>query len=390
MTTRCERSGLTKHFLRAATAMGVVAAAGVVLAQAGGQPPRGASGPPEHAKVVPGQQPAESVRDGAQLRHAPRRAPVGLGQRDPGRRRRQARLGRRPLRHQFLRRIDGESDRQARSLRQGRGPVRRRADPVAARHGRRQAGQRLGRRRARGQRRGAEEVPRRQGQGQCRAEVQPAGQAAADARHSGRRPAIRRRGSPSRTTSSSPPTAASSWPRRTTRSSSTRTARAPSAASRSSPPTASSSRASAPSASAPSEFRGPHSLAFDSKGRLFVADRGNRRIQIFDQDGKHLDTWYQFSRISGLTITADDTLYAIDSESDDNYNPGWRKGLRVGSARTGEVWYFVPEHVSKQASGMGGYGSMGEGVTVDGAGNVYAGEVGPIQGLTKYVPRLKR
>ena len=140
----------------------------------------------------------------------------------------------------------------------------------------------------------------------------------------------------------------------------------------------------------PSEFRGPHSLAMDSRGRLFVADRGNRRIQIFDQEGKHLDTWYQFSRISGLAIAADDTLYAIDSESDDNYNPGWRKGLRVGSARTGEVWFFVPEHVSKQASGMGGYGSMGEGVTVDGQGNVYAGEVGPIQGLTKYVPRLKR
>jgi sugar lactone lactonase YvrE len=140
----------------------------------------------------------------------------------------------------------------------------------------------------------------------------------------------------------------------------------------------------------PSEFRGPHALAFDSKGRLFVADRGNRRIQIFDQEGKHLDTWYQFSRISGLAISADDTLYAIDSESDDNYNPGWRKGLRVGSARTGEVWFFVPEHVSKQASGMGGYGSMGEGVTVDGQGNVYAGEVGPIQGLTKFVPRLKR
>jgi sugar lactone lactonase YvrE len=138
------------------------------------------------------------------------------------------------------------------------------------------------------------------------------------------------------------------------------------------------------------QFRGPHALAFDSKGRLFVADRGNRRLQIFDQDGKHLDTWYQFSRISGLSITADDTLYAIDSESDDNYNPGWRKGLRVGSARTGEVWYFVPEHVSKQASGMGGYGSMGEGVTVDAAGNVYAGEVGPIQGLTKFIPRLKR
>jgi len=136
------------------------------------------------------------------------------------------------------------------------------------------------------------------------------------------------------------------------------------------------------------ELRGPHALAMDSQGRLFVADRGNRRIQIFDQDGNHLDTWYQFSRTSGLFIDSDDVLYAIDSESDDNYNPGWRKGLRIGSARTGEVWYFIPEHISARPSGMGGVGSMGEGVTVDAAGNIYAGEVGPIQGMTKFVPRL--
>ena len=137
------------------------------------------------------------------------------------------------------------------------------------------------------------------------------------------------------------------------------------------------------------QFRSPHSLAMDSQGRLFVADRGNNRIQIFTQDGEWLDTWYQFSRISGLFIDANDVLYAIDSESDENYNPGgWRKGLRVGSARTGEVWYFVREHVSERASGMGGVGSMGEGVTADAAGNVYAGEVGPIQGLTKFIPRL--
>ena len=138
------------------------------------------------------------------------------------------------------------------------------------------------------------------------------------------------------------------------------------------------------------QFRSPHSLAMDSQGRLFVADRGNNRIQIFTQTGEWLDTWYQFSRISGLYIDpANDMLYAIDSESDPNYNPGgWRKGLRVGSARTGEVYYFVPEHVSERSSGMGGVGSMGEGVTVDRDGNVYAGEVGPIQGMTKFVPRL--
>ena len=137
------------------------------------------------------------------------------------------------------------------------------------------------------------------------------------------------------------------------------------------------------------QFRSPHSLAMDSRGRLFVADRGNRRIQIFDQEGNHLDTWYQFSRNSGIWIDDNDILYAIDSESDENYNPGgWRKGLRVGSAVTGEVWYFVPEHMSARASGMGGYGSMGEGVTVDRDGNVIAGEVGPVQGLSKFIPRL--
>ncbi|GAB5501082.1 MAG: hypothetical protein PsegKO_33930 [Pseudohongiellaceae bacterium] len=139
------------------------------------------------------------------------------------------------------------------------------------------------------------------------------------------------------------------------------------------------------------QFRSPHSLAMDSQGRLFVADRGNNRIQIFTQDGEHLDTWYQFSRISGLYIDpSNDLLYAIDSESDPNYNPGgWRKGLRVGSARSGEVYYFIPEHVSpERSSGMGGVGSMGEGVTVDVNGTVYAGEVGPIQGMTRFVPRL--
>jgi hypothetical protein len=90
-----------------------------------------------------------------------------------------------------------------------------------------------------------------------------------------------------------------------------------------------------------------------------------------------------------LYIDPNDVLYAIDSESDPNYNPGWRKGLRVGSARTGEVWYFVPEHMSERASGMGGIGSMGEGVTADAYGNVIAGEVGPITGLTKFVPQLR-
>ncbi len=38
--------------------------------------------------------------------------------------------------------------------------------------------------------------------------------------------------------------------------------------------------------SGPGQFDVPHALAFDSQGRLFVGDRNNNRIQIFDQDGQ--------------------------------------------------------------------------------------------------------
>ena len=38
----------------------------------------------------------------------------------------------------------------------------------------------------------------------------------------------------------------------------------------------------------PSQFNTPHSIAADAKGNIYVADRGNRRIQVFDPDGKLL------------------------------------------------------------------------------------------------------
>src|SRR5471030_2625032 len=46
--------------------------------------------------------------------------------------------------------------------------------------------------------------------------------------------------------------------------------------------------------SGPSQFRNAHALAFDSRGRLFVADRVNGRIQIFNQDGKYLTEYHGF------------------------------------------------------------------------------------------------
>ena len=64
--------------------------------------------------------------------------------------------------------------------------------------------------------------------------------------------------------------------------------------------TASSSREYGKLGQGPGEFMGPHALAFDSQGRLFVADRSNNRVQIFDRDMKFVDDWRHFGRPSGV------------------------------------------------------------------------------------------
>ncbi len=131
------------------------------------------------------------------------------------------------------------------------------------------------------------------------------------------------------------------------------------------------------------EFRDPHALAMDSQGRLFVGDRGNSRIQIFDQEGNHLATWTQFGRPSGLFIDQHDVLYATDSESNTRRNPGWRRGIYIGSARTGWVEAFIPDPEPDPDNSAT---SGAEGVAVDAHGAVYGAQVGP-RGIRKYVKR---
>ena len=118
------------------------------------------------------------------------------------------------------------------------------------------------------------------------------------------------------------------------------------------------------------EFRTPHSFAFDSRGRLWVADRGNHRIEIFDQDGKYLESRYSFSRPSGLFIKGD-TVYVIDSESGPYNHPNWHDGVRIGPVNEDRVTGFIPPFDRED---RGYQGTAGEGVAVDADGNVYAAE----------------
>lgn len=144
----------------------------------------------------------------------------------------------------------------------------------------------------------------------------------------------------------------------------------------------------------PDDFDQPHALAMDSRGRLFVGDRGNNRIKLFDQNGKLLDTWYQFSRPSGIFIDAQDNIYVADSESQsvDRTRTEWLRGMRIGSATDGKVSYFIPDPLKTCAQGTQPTTeapcslstSAAEGVAVDSKGVIYGAEVGP-RALKRYV-----
>ena len=122
------------------------------------------------------------------------------------------------------------------------------------------------------------------------------------------------------------------------------------------------------------EFSEPHTIAIDSRGRLFVGDRENNRIQIFDQNGAFLDEWRQFGRPSGIFITKDDTIYVADSESGPDTGAhelaGIKKGIRIGSAKDGRVTGFIEDTESTTPDHSGA-----EGVGVDAQENVYGGVV---------------
>jgi DNA-binding beta-propeller fold protein YncE len=89
----------------------------------------------------------------------------------------------------------------------------------------------------------------------------------------------------------------------------------------------------------PGEFNLPHVMAVDSKRRLYVSDRENNRIQIFDLNGKFLNQWTHTGATQGMAITPKDELWIVthrDNIENVTYDTLAGRIMRIG-VETGKI-----------------------------------------------------
>jgi DNA-binding beta-propeller fold protein YncE len=104
----------------------------------------------------------------------------------------------------------------------------------------------------------------------------------------------------------------------------------------------------------PGQFHLPHSIAIGPEGKLYVADRANRRIQIFTPDGEFLDMWTGMGGPNDITRAKDGTYVIAEQEADGN--PAY---VTVRDADGTVLARMESRHV--------------HGVGVDSRGDIYAG-----------------
>jgi sugar lactone lactonase YvrE len=131
----------------------------------------------------------------------------------------------------------------------------------------------------------------------------------------------------------------------------------------------------------PGEFSLPHAIALDSKGRLYVADRNNVRIQVFDQDGSFLDQWRNIVVPCAFWMTKDDELWVCGSSpmpwrEDDKvlgYPPVNQLFMKFNtSGKLLQLW-SVP--LGEDGKERPGDLNWAHGLALDSKGNIYAVDI---------------
>ena len=108
----------------------------------------------------------------------------------------------------------------------------------------------------------------------------------------------------------------------------------------------------------PGAFHLPHSIAFDQDGKLYVADRSNKRIQIFTPDGDFLDMWTGMGGPNDITRAKDGTFYIAEQEDGDK--PAY---VCVRNAKGEVLAKLESRHV--HGVGVDSHGDIYAGLTVD-------------------------
>jgi hypothetical protein len=133
---------------------------------------------------------------------------------------------------------------------------------------------------------------------------------------------------------------------------------------------------------APGDLDEPHDIFLGgSQNRIYVADRRNSRIQVFDQDGNFIAAWRQFGQPSSVFVGKDDTIYVGASFPDPSAKKGELRGIVIGNAKDGSLKAFIPDPADLDTVERG---TSASGIAADEMGNIYAADVGA-HNLRKYV-----
>jgi hypothetical protein len=136
---------------------------------------------------------------------------------------------------------------------------------------------------------------------------------------------------------------------------------------------------------APGQFSCTHAIGSDSKGRLYVADRNNVRIQIFDAEGTLLDTWQNVLVPWGFWISPKDEIWVCGSSPMPWVNDPKYPGAPLGCPPKDQLFMkFNPagrvlEHwtIPKGADGAETPGDLNwvHVIALDAKGDIYAGDI---------------
>jgi DNA-binding beta-propeller fold protein YncE len=142
--------------------------------------------------------------------------------------------------------------------------------------------------------------------------------------------------------------------------------------------------------SLPGEFKVPHAIVADSKGRLYVADRSNQRIQIFDEDGNYLSEWKSIVPW-GLWITKDDKIFVCGSSPFDAKKltfaeKGYALAGMLGVPPRDQVVMRINTDGMVEETWKFNQTNWVHGIAIDSKGNLFLSD---IQGhrVRKFIPR---